>query len=98
VIDRSALIGRFDADMQGVYDKARAIGYRATEFLRMIGEHGGLETAHRLLASPDISYGFTQLWMMGRQDLTVEALVLRPEYGELFSEAELMTARTRLGR
>ncbi len=56
------------------------------------------ETAHRLLQGDTISYGFTELWLMGRSDLTVEALALRPQYAELFTEDELETAGSRLGR
>jgi hypothetical protein len=64
----------------------------------MLREHGGLETAHHLLHGSEVSYGFTELWMLGRQDLTVEALVIRPEYATLFSLQELATARARLDR
>jgi hypothetical protein len=92
------LIRRFDAEMESIYDRAKAIGYNATRFLIMIREHGGLETAHRLLQSSDISYGFAELWARGRQDLTVEALALRLEFQQLFSATELDTARARLGR
>lgn len=87
----------FERDMASIYDRAKAAGYNATRFLTMVHEHGGLETAHRLLASADVSYGFGELWLMGRQDLTVEAHVLRPEYRSLFSDAQLRTARERLG-
>lgn len=90
------LIRRFEADMEAIYAGAKAIGYIANRFLMMLREHGGLETAHRLLRGTEISYGFTELWMLGRQDLTIEALVLRPEYATLFSSEELATARTRL--
>ena len=92
------LVRRFERDMVGLHDRAKAIGYNATRFLVMLREHGGLVTAHRLLEGDAVSYGFTELWLMGRQDLTVEALVLEPEYAGLFSEAELATARGRLGR
>lgn len=92
------LIRRFDSEMESIYDRAKAIGYNATRFLVMVREHGGLETAHRLLHSSDVSYGFAELWTRGRQDLTVEALALRPEFEGLFSIAELDTARARLGR
>lgn len=92
------LIRRFDSEMESIYDRAKAIGYNATRFLIMVREHGGLETAHRLLQSSDVSYGFAELWARGRQDLTVEALVLRPEFQGLFSTAELDMARARLGR
>jgi hypothetical protein len=90
------LVRRFERDMEGIYDGAKAIGYNATRFLMMLREHGGLETAHRLFWSSDISYGFTELWMLGRLDLTVEALVVRPEYAGMFSADELATAQSRL--
>lgn len=91
------LLRRFDADMEAIYAGAKAIGYNATRYLMMLREHGGLETAHRLLRGTEISYGFAELWMLGRQDLTVEALVITPEYARLFSPEEIGTARQRLG-
>jgi hypothetical protein len=90
------LIRRFDRDMEGIHVGAKAIGYNATRFLMMLREHGGLDTAHRLLRGSDISYGFTELWLLGRLDLTVEALVNRAEYEPLFSREEVATARARL--
>jgi hypothetical protein len=91
------MVRRFERDMESIYIDAKAIGYNATRFLAMLRERGGIETAHRLLRGTDISYGFTELWLLGRQDLTVEALVIRPEYATLFSSEELATARARLG-
>jgi hypothetical protein len=88
----------FESDMLAIYDQAKAIGYNATRFLQMVREHGGLGTAHRLLQGDTISYGFTELWLMGRTDLTVEALVFEAQYAELFTDDELATARRRLGR
>ena len=92
------LVSRFERDMEALHDKAKALGYNATRYLVMLREHGGLETAHRLLSGDGVSYGFTELWLMGRADLTVEALALEAEYAELFSHQELQAARTRLGR
>jgi hypothetical protein len=84
--------------MEAIYHQAKSIGYNATRFLQMLREHGGLETAHQLLSGDGVSYGFTELWLRGRPDLTVEALALQPEYVELFSDAELAGASERLGR
>ncbi|WP_017555563.1 GmrSD restriction endonuclease domain-containing protein [Nocardiopsis baichengensis] len=91
------LLKRFDRAMRDVYDRAqKEAGYTATYFLGMLADHGPLETARRLLASPAVSDGFASLWERGRLDLTVEALVCRPEYASLFSETELGRARMRL--
>lgn len=85
--------------MREMYVRAkREAGYNATILLQMISTHGGVGTARRLLASSHISDGFTALWEAHRLDLTVEALVLRPAFRELFTEAELDIARNRLGQ
>jgi hypothetical protein len=87
----------FNRAMQDVYVKAKQeAGYTATYYLEMLHQHGGLETAHRLLASSSISDGFTALWERKRLDLTVENVVLQPRFRSLFTEEELDTARQRL--
>ena len=60
----------------------------------MLGDHGGVETAHRLL--PGMSDGFTELWKRNRLDLTVESLILQPKWLDLFSDDERAIARVRL--
>jgi hypothetical protein len=94
-----AIVGRSKAAMEAIHhDAKREIGYNATRFLVMVKELGGLEAAHRLLAGERVHDGFAELLLAGRPDLTVEALVLKPEFQPLFSEAELRVARERLGR
>ncbi len=46
--------------------------------------------------SENVSDGYAALWERKRLDLTVEALILRPEWLELFSELEREIARQRL--
>ncbi len=95
----AALVARFDAAMENIYhDAKREVGYNATRFLVMVRELGGLQTAHRLLGGDRIHDGFGELLLAGRPDLTVEALVLKPEFQTLFSDEELRVARQRLGR
>ncbi|QGN50490.1 GmrSD restriction endonuclease domain-containing protein [Micromonospora sp. WMMD558] len=87
----------FDRAMRQLYVAARdEAGYNATLFLSMLAEHGSISTAKKLLASSVVSDGFVALWERGRLDLTVEALVTRPEFEWLFDPAELEVARTRL--
>ena len=70
----------FERAMRNVYVRAKKeANYTATYFLTMLSEHGGLGTAHRLLASSEVSSGFAALYQRGRLDLTVEALVVKPE-------------------
>jgi uncharacterized HhH-GPD family protein len=87
----------FHRTMVDVFDRAkREAGYTATRFIQMVGEIGGLATAQRLLNAPAVSDGFTALWERGPLDLTVEAVILRDEYHELFSDHEREIAQSRL--
>ena len=88
---------QFHSAMFGIYQRAKAeVGYNATRFLQMLDEHGGLETARILLHAPGVSEGYTALWERKRLDLTVEALVIEPEWRDLFTADELAVARKRL--
>ena len=87
----------FNAAMMDVYRRAlKEVHYNATRFLQMLHDHGGLETARILLGSPSVSEGYTALWERDRLDLTVEALVLQPEWHDLFSDEERTIAKQRL--
>ncbi len=95
--DHQRLIARFDADMEEIYFRAkREAGYKATYFLQMVKAMGGLAAAHQLLVPGPVSYGFTELLLAGKPELTVEALALRAEYSVLFSTEELSRAAERL--
>lgn len=92
-----ALEIEFHKSMLNIYHRAKEeCGYIATRFLQMVSNNGGLKTAQKLLATSEPSDGFTVLWENHRLDLTVENLVLKPEFRSLFSDQELMTARERL--
>lgn len=95
----SVVEAEFAQRMKAVYDRGRSeAGYNASYFLSMLSQYGPQETAHKLLASPAISDGFAELWERGRLDLTVEALVVEPQFAELFSEDEIDNARRRLDK
>ena len=92
-----ALVHDFDNAMMNVYRTAKEkCAYNANLFLRMLLEHRGIETAHRLFAREAPQYGFTKLWECRCLNITVECLVLDPRYQELFDNHELETARRRL--
>ena len=92
-----SLESQFHAAMVELWRRAKTeAGYNATRFLTMLAEHGGVETARRLVTASTPSDGFTALWEKGRLDLTVEALVLDPAYHDLFDEDLRQTAQRRL--
>lgn len=88
----SDLEARFDTAMMDIYVRARKeVGYNATRFLQMLHEHRGLGTARILVLADKPSDGYTALWMHQRLDLTVEALVVQPQWEPLFAnEPELL--------
>src|ERR1700730_11487687 len=74
----------------------KELRYNATRFNQMLEEHGGVETARRLINSADPSQGFGVLWESQRLELSVEALAMLPWYAPLFTAPELSLARRRL--
>lgn len=89
----------FHRAMVEIYHTAkRDIGYVATRFIQMVGEHGGLAAAQRLLAADVVSDGFVKLWEHSRLDLSVEAHVLDERFSSLFTHEERRIARERLER
>ena len=83
--------------MVEVYQRARKeCGYTATAFLRMVLDHGGVETARRLLSTDHAQSGLYELWNCGKPEISVEYLVLQPEWAELFDETQRERAPRRL--
>lgn len=92
------LEAQFDAAMFDVYRRAKdEAKYNATIFLQMLSDNRGVRTAKTLINSPKPSDGYTELYLRGRLDLTVEALVIEDHrWHQFFTEEELAQARKRL--
>jgi hypothetical protein len=90
----------FTEAMLGIYEAAKKLKrpYHAPRFLRMVHEHGGKETADRLLGTSEPSDGFTELFLRGKECLkiSVEYVVLQNPWRELFTDEQLTIARKRL--
>lgn len=86
----------FRAALQEDINECRRLGYKPTGFMGMLASSSAFEAVRTLLAKPKPSDGFTTLWEKRRLDLTVEAIVLKPEWRGYFTPAELDTARRRL--
>lgn len=77
-------------------EECKRLGYRPTAFLKMLNADGGYATAVKLLASQKISDGFVELQMLGKLNLTVEALVLENGWAEDFEPDLIRQAQRRL--
>lgn len=76
-------------EMIAIYQKAKMeCGYNANRFLQMVTSQDGLTIAKGFIQKNNPTDGFTALWELGRLDLTVEALILKPKYKELFTDEE----------
>jgi hypothetical protein len=96
-VESKDLEKKFYMDMRDIYFKAdKECGYKATRFMQMIAEKGGIETAKNLVTKKGGTEGFEKLWQYKRLDLSVEALVLRAEYKSLFSDEIRAICRQRL--
>lgn len=91
-----SLESKLQEALQGTVKAAMARNYDPKIFKRMLAEHGGLETAHRLLASEEAQIGLIQLHKRGLLGKSMEAVVLQEQFKSLFMEEELAEARQRL--
>lgn len=71
-------------------------GYNPSRFLQMLEDHGPIDTAILLVTAPKIHEGLEKLWEFKRLDLSVEAIICRVPYCQLFTEEILRKAKRRL--
>ena len=80
-----------------IYEDAKnQIGYSARRFRQKILRDGGLAAAKHWLRPSRATQGFKRLKKHDRLDLSVEAVALQSPWNNLFTPAELATARARL--
>ena len=83
--------------MVSIYERAKnECGYVATRFIQMVADKGGLATAKELIIKDEDTYGFERLYELKRLDLSVEALVLKDKYMDLFTSFEKKRCKDRL--
>ena len=86
---------RFHQEMMGLYDRFAALGFRPVLLRRFVLLNGGVAAARELVFKPGTT-GLERLLDAGQAELSMEALMLRPEYRPLFCEPELKEAAQRL--
>jgi hypothetical protein len=87
----------FHEDMNNIYFTAKKeLKYNASRLIQHVSREGGLKAAKQLISKSGGTYGFEILWENSRLDLSVDALILRPEYHELFTDEEREICRNRL--
>jgi len=90
-----AVEARFHKEMVGLYDRFADLGFRPVLLRRFVLLNGGVAAAKELVFKPGTT-GLERLLDAGKAELSMEALMLRPEYQLLFSELERKEAMQRL--
>ena len=84
--------------MMEIYHRAKAEAhYTASEFFKMLIRNRGVHTAKKLVNAREQSIGYANLYLKGRLDLTVEALIVdNQKWWPLFEEGDISNSRKRL--
>ena len=91
------LEAEFEEALRATYQAASQRGYVAAYFLQMLEEHGGVETAKRLLATATPQTGLFGLYNLGILNESMEAVIYdNPRFHALFTQNEVSEARKRL--
>ena len=90
------LVDEFTAALENTIVEARKAGYPPNIFHQMLQEHGGQETARRLIAKKEPQTGLFELYHLGLLESSMEAVMLQGKFHPLFSEEELAEAHKRL--
>jgi len=91
------IITDFEGAVWVAIEESTKTGYNPTGFKGMITTHGGVYNASRqLLVLNGLSEGIIKLWEMNRLDLSIEAIILRRCFFQIFTNDQLDTARRRL--
>lgn len=85
------------SDFKFSIEIAKRKGFSSTAFIKMLEKHGAVKTAKSLLNTKELNKGFSRILNKKLTQHSMEAIVLRPEYKELFTEKELEVCRRRLG-
>lgn len=81
---------RFDEELIKTCEIAqKEYGYNPTRFLQLVSRFGGVKTAKEIIRKNNISDGFDKLQKANRIDLTMEAIIVKKEYAELFTDDEV---------
>lgn len=93
----STLENKFHEDMKNIYFEAKKeLKYNASRFIQLVASEGGVKAAKKLISKSEGTHGFEVLCENKRLDLSVEALVSKPEYHDLFTSEERQACKDRL--
>ncbi len=88
---------RFEAAFHAAWEAWwTEVNYRWKRYKWMVRTYTAVGTVKRQVVKPGVWPGFQKLADAGRLNLTMEALVIQPDFAPLFNEREQAAARQRL--
>ncbi len=91
------LEAEFTQALEGTIEAAKSRGYIPSYFMQMLSEHGGVETAKRLLAKSEPQTGLNKLWELSILHESMEAVICdNPRFHPLFDPTQIAEAHRRL--
>ena len=92
------LIEEFRSQILWGISESEKIGYSPNRIKQEIEtkQRDPVQFAKQLVISGEFQTGFRQINRLGRPEITIEYIMLKPEFETLFSEAERKAARWRL--
>lgn len=85
----------YEEETQVVLDTMKKLKYNHTIFKVSVRKLGAVATAHRFI--PTLTKGYTDLLLVNRVDLSIEFMVVKEKYKELFTGEEIRICKERLG-
>ena len=94
-MQNNILQNKFNNEVLDAIEESKKIGYNPTRFIQMLHQsnNNAVEVVQRLVIKEATS-GLEKLWEKGRLELSMEALIIKPEYKELFP-SEIVTHCTK---
>lgn len=87
----------FHEEMLGFYKRVvKELKYKSPRLLEMMNKYGGYEAAIKMLPTDAHTFDFTLLWEQERLDLSIEALVTKERYKNLFPADVITFCQRRL--
>ncbi len=91
-----SLKDEFRAAILAATEESKGLGYNPTKFIEMAKQSHPVEIGKKFVASGHFQAGIIEMAKRNRKDLTIEWVMLRPQFSSLFTSAELEAAQWRL--
>ena len=91
-----SLRDEFKAEILSAIGRSQDLGYNPTIFQQMITANHPVEVGKKLVVSGEWQHGIKEMAKLGHLELTIESVMLQPQFKSLFTPAELAAAQWRL--